>query len=91
MRHPSRLGRADSNQPEIVRALRLIGAGVVSLASIGGGVPDLLVARHGRTVLMEVKTAKGKLNAAQEEFRATWPGAIYTVRTPEDAISVLLK
>lgn len=36
-------GRVDANQPEIVRALRDIGASVVSLANVGQGCGDILV------------------------------------------------
>ena len=46
--------KKDANQDEIVAALRAIGAQVQSLAAVGDGVPDLLVAYHGWHVL-EVK------------------------------------
>ncbi len=36
-------GKIDANQPEIVDALRSIGAHVTILAAVGGGIPDLLV------------------------------------------------
>jgi hypothetical protein len=38
-----RAAKVDRNQPEIVSALRKVGADVVSLAAVGDGIPDLLV------------------------------------------------
>ena len=45
----------DRNHVEIVKALRDYGAFVVSLASVGKGVPDLLIGYKRHTILMEVK------------------------------------
>ena len=47
--------RVDSNQAEIVRALRQAGCFVTSLAAVGHGVPDLLVVRAGVVHVLEVK------------------------------------
>ena len=44
-----RAARIDRNQPEIVKALRQVGAHVTSLAAVGDGVPDLLVGFQGMT------------------------------------------
>ena len=46
-----RAAKIDSNHAEIVAALRGIGAYVMSLASVGGGCPDLLVGFRGHTFL----------------------------------------
>jgi len=46
--------RIDENQNEIVKALRKAGA-YVRIISQGDGIPDLLVAYKGFTILMEVK------------------------------------
>jgi len=40
-----RARRVDATQAEIVTALEEEGCGVISIASVGGGVPDLLVRR----------------------------------------------
>ena len=45
----------DDNHAIVVDALRLAGAFVVDLGAVGGGVPDLIVFRHGATYLLEVK------------------------------------
>ena len=47
--------KIDSNQNEVVNALRKAGASVQSLAALGKGVPDLLVAIRGVNLLMEIK------------------------------------
>ena len=50
-----RAGKIDTNQPEIVAALKSVGATVQSLAPVGNGVPDLLVGFRKQTFLLEVK------------------------------------
>ena len=50
-----RAAKVDRNQTEIVQALRDYGAFVVSLATVGKGVPDLLVGFKRHTILMEIK------------------------------------
>ena len=84
-----RAARVDQNHAEVVDALRKAGCSVVSLAAIGKGCPDLLAARSGRTVLLEVKLPKGKLNDEQSDFHAAWLGEIATVRSAEEAIAVM--
>ncbi len=82
--------RIDGNHVEIVAALRQCGAFVQSIATIGNGCPDLLVAYHGRVFLVEVKAAVGKLTADE----AAWIGeceriggvSVYLVRSAEDAL-----
>lgn len=81
-------GRTDGNHGDIVDALRRSGALVLSLASLGRGVPDLLCWKAGTFVLVEVKQPKGTLTADQERFRAQgWP--VRVVRSAEDAIAAL--
>ena len=86
-------GRKDGNHDEIVAAMRRVGCFVQSLASIGNGCPDLIVAYHGRTFLVEVKADKGKLTADE----AAWIGecervggvAVHIVRGVDDALRTL--
>lgn len=66
-------GKRDANEAEIVAALLKVGATVERITT-GGGVPDLLVGYRGHTILMEVKTKKGKLNATQAEWHDAWRG-----------------
>ena len=74
-----RAAKVDRNQPEIVAALRCAGAHVFSLASIGEGIPDLLVGFRGQTVLMEVKDGSKppsarQLTDDQIQWHAAWRG-----------------
>lgn len=48
-------GRIDANHSEIVEGLRQTGCNVISLANLGGGIPDILCFRAKRAVLMEIK------------------------------------
>lgn len=52
MRHRARI---DDNQQTIVSALEAMGWLVKSTAQLGNGFPDLVIAKHGRLVLVEVK------------------------------------
>jgi hypothetical protein len=57
-----------------------------------GGLPDLLAAGIDRrtgapvTVLLEVKTEKGRLRTQQQQFAANWRGPVYTVRSADEAL-----
>ncbi len=88
-------GRVDRNQPEIVKALRKMGATVVSLARIGEGCPDLLVGWRGRTILIEVKDgqaipSKRLLTDDELKFQGGWTGGpIINVGSVEEALTVL--
>ena len=83
-------GRVDANHRDVVAALRQCGAFVQSVADVGNGCPDLIVAYHGRVFLVEVKAAGGKLTADE----AAWVGeceriggvSVYLVRSAEDAL-----
>jgi Holliday junction resolvase len=65
----------DANQKEIVRELKQRGYAVEDFAKVGGGVPDLLVAKNGVTIAVEIKrTIVGKFKIGQLEWLATWKG-----------------
>jgi len=81
--------RTDDNQTAIVQALRDAGASVQSLASIGKGCPDLLVARNGRLYLMEIKTDRGRPTKDQGAWMDEWHGTVYIVRSVEQALAVI--
>lgn len=90
-----RAARVDANQDAVVCALRAAGAVVYSLAAVGDGIPDLLVAFKGQTLLMEVKDgskvkSKQKLKPAQVEFFRTWIGGpLSLVDGPDAALRAL--
>lgn len=79
--------RVDSNQAEIVKALRKVGASVQTLHMVGKGCPDLVVGFHRATYLLEVKTVKGTLTPEEIMWRENWNGnVVRTVRSVEDAL-----
>lgn len=82
-----RAARVDANHGEIVEAFRQCGAEVLSLASLGKGCPDALVAFRGALALIEIKTPTAKLRPLQERFCARWPVSI--VRSVDDVPRVL--
>jgi hypothetical protein len=82
--------RADGNQAPIVEALKRIGARVLNLSQVGGGCPDLLVGFRGRNILMEVKQPGEKLKKEQAEVIAYWPAEVHVVRTPEEAVALVI-
>lgn len=90
-----RAAKVDANQAQIVCALRAAGAVVHSLAAVGGGIPDLLVAFRNQTILMEIKDGSKvksaqKLTEAQSEFFRTWIGGpLSLVDGPDAALRAL--
>lgn len=78
--------RVDTNHAEIMQALRACGWLVIDTSRLRGFV-DLVCHKRGRTVLVEVKTPKGKPTKAQlnlAEF--SWP--VITIRTLTDAVNL---
>jgi len=82
--------KVDTNQGDIVAALEKIGCSVLDLSRVGQGCPDLLVGRADKCYLLEVKSGKAKLNEKQVEFHEDWRGNIAVVRSPEEAIQVVM-
>lgn len=84
--------RQDANHSAIVKDLRLLGYQVHEMKSVGGGFPDILVARHGNMCLMEIKTEDGELNDKQHKWHSEWQGPdVAVVRTTEQAIIAFMK
>lgn len=88
--------RIDANQNAIVDALRKAGA-YVRIISQGDGIPDLLVAYKGYTILMEVKDGNKppsarKLTEAEQKFFDEWTGGmLVVVNSVEESIATLEK
>lgn len=78
-----KFNRRDANESEIIDALTQAGCDVVGVERQPF---DIVVGRAGRTYLLEVKTAKGKLKVSQIKFRETWRGHYAIVRTVDDAL-----
>jgi len=75
--------KVDRNQQAIVAVYRDKGLLVLSLASMGRGVPDLLVCAYPCLCLVEVKMPGGALTSDQVRFHSLWP--VVVVRSPEEA------
>jgi len=86
--------RIDANQNNIVEALRKAGA-YVRIISQGDGIPDLLVAYKGYTILMEVKDgdkvpSARKLTEAEQKFFDEWTGGLLViVNSVDEALETL--
>lgn len=91
-----RAAKIDANQPEIVAALRSLGATVAITSTVGQGFPDICVGYRGRSILMEVKDgsrppSERKLTPDQKDFHAAWRGEITVVTSATEAIDYLLR
>ena len=86
-------GRIDANQRAIVKLLRQWpGATVHSTADLGGGFPDLILGYRQQTLILEVKTPKGKLTPQQEDWHSGWTGSpVVILRSEDDAIALMQK
>ena len=90
-----RAAKIDANQEAVVTALRTAGASVQSLASVGKGVPDLLVGYKGQTLLMEIKDgfkppSARLLTEDQLRWHGSWKGgALAVVDSPDAALRMI--
>jgi hypothetical protein len=91
-----RAAKVDSNHVEIVKALRKVGAFVQSLAGVGNGCPDLLVAYQGRFILLEVKDgtkppSQRRLTPDQVRWISVLDtrAPVYVVKSVDEAIACL--
>ena len=96
--HGDRVGKSsdvkkvDSNHAEIVKALRSYpDVSVFSTATLGKGIPDLVVGINGVTVLVEVKVGRKKLNALQASWHAAWTGTPVVVMRTVDEVHALVQ
>jgi hypothetical protein len=85
MRHTHRV---DANQADIVDALHRAGCSTQSLTTIGGGCPDLLVARGNQMWLLELK-ADSELAKSQIDWINRWNAKVHVVRSAEDALAAV--
>jgi hypothetical protein len=87
--YPRRDARTDPNQPEIVRALRQLGALVYYIR----WPFDLLVVFRGELQLLEVKGPKGQLTGSQKDTihemavqGGYWPRVVRSVEEALEAV-----
>jgi len=83
--------KVDKNQAAVVKTLRDNGADVYLLHMVGKGIPDLLVAYEGHTILIEVKDGEDKkLTPQQITLFANWQGGpLHRVNSVQEAVEVL--
>lgn len=85
-----RAARADTNQPDIVRKLRSLGASIWHTHTLGRGGPDIVVGYCGVNVLAEIKRDEREpLTPAEIKFHTAWRGHIVTIRNERDAVQLL--
>lgn len=89
-----RAAKLDANQAAVVALLRAHGCSVQSLASVGGGVPDLLVGFRGVNVVIEVKDGEKAASARaltreQVAWHRGWAGQAAVVLGPVQAWDVV--
>lgn len=78
--------KIDLHQQKIVKELREEGFKVLSLATLGKGVPDLLIMSEGILMLVEIKTDKNKLTPQQITFFENWQGIVCIARSTKEII-----
>jgi thiosulfate reductase cytochrome b subunit len=61
-----------------------MGCSVKLSHGVGAGWPDTAVGFGGLTLLVEIKSGKGKLNDRQLEWLEDWTGGHYVVRNLDD-------
>lgn len=88
--------RLDANHKDIVNVLKQCGCTVLSLASVGNGCPDLLIARNGKMALIEVKDgnkppSERRLTPMEGEFIKNWNAPVYIVKNTDEALMVVLQ
>jgi len=89
-----RAAKVDANHEQVVSALRAAGAVVQSLAAVGKGIPDLLVAFRQEMFLLEIKDgakppSARALTEDQAKWHAAWGTPVYVVNSPEEALQVI--
>jgi hypothetical protein len=81
--------RTDANHAELKGYFERLGCSVHDASRLGEDFPDLIVALHKQTVLVEVKSENGKLTPGQIRFRREWKGITYEARTLDDVIAIV--
>jgi hypothetical protein len=91
-----RAAKVDSNHADIVKALRKVGAFVQSLATVGDGCLDLLVAYQGHWHVIEIKDgtkppSQRRLTPDQVRWISVLDtrAPVYVVKSVDEAIACL--
>lgn len=94
-----KIARLDRNHTSIVRVLRGVGASVESLATVGGGVPDIVVGIVDAynipvNLLVEVKDGSlvpsaRRLTPDEVKFHDNWKGQVIVIKSEDEAIEMV--
>jgi Holliday junction resolvase len=84
--------RVDTNQTQIVKALRDMGCTVEHLHAVGKGCPDIVVGFKARNFLLEIKADDKKiLTLDQVNWHRLWKGQVNVVTSVDDAKNLIWK
>ena len=91
-----KIGRVDSNQKELVKQLRAIGASVAITSNIGNGFVDIVVGYKGVNYLFEIKDGKKppsqrKLTVDEAYFFDKWSGNCHIVHNIDECLNIINK
>ena len=79
--------KTDLNQKQLVVELRQLGYTVIVVSHLLKF--DLIVGKHGKNYLFEVK-GKGKpLRPEQEEYHEWWQGQIHRIENTEETLEIM--
>ena len=89
-----RNAKVDSNQVEIVAALRRVGASVAHTHMVGDGFPDIIVGYRGHNYMVEIKDGSKKPSAQkltddEKDFHKDWLGTIHIVNGVDSALEMI--
>lgn len=86
--------RVDANQPLVVSQFRELGCSVFPLHLVGKGFPDIIIAKHGVNVLVEIKDgskapSKRVLTDDEKKFHDNWKGWVAIVENFTDVLNLV--
>lgn len=86
--------RVDANQPEIVEALRAVGASVQHIHEIGQGCPDILIGFRGINFVVEIKDgnrppSRRKLTPDEQRWHDEWRGQKAIIKSVDEALELI--
>lgn len=76
----------DANHTQIAATFKRMGYSVKDMSGVGGGFPDLIVAKHGDNDLVEIKTEEGELEESQRDFALRWNAPVYLIRSVDNIV-----
>ena len=84
--------RVDSNQKEIIKAFKELGCSVFDLSKVGQGLPDLLIGKNHKTILVEIKSSeKAKFTQPQIDFMKNWKGSAVARAQDLDGVLTIVR